>query len=335
MNNFEQNPIFIISGPTASGKTALSIALAQAIEASSKRKVVVVNFDSLLFYKELNICTAKPSAHEMAIVPHELISFATIAAPINAAQYCEMATSLIEKLRRENKIILLVGGSVFYVRALIKGMYAKEKCHIGDLSDLEVRHRSNLLFSNEGIAPFLQILKEQDPLSYSSLHHNDQYRIIRAVEYFWSCGKKISDQKQAFDQNRPYDLTSSDIHPDWQLVHISLDIDKVAHQKIIQARTEAMFRNGIIEEVSELLAQGFSKETRPLQSVGPKEVLAFLNGEIPTISECVDRIVVSTRQLAKAQRTWLNKSNPKFKYDPRDERDQLIAKALSFLGPSS
>ena len=176
----KQNKVIVISGATATDKTTLAIALAQKYETQ------IINFDSLLFYQELNIGTAKPTIQEMAGVPHHLIGFQTIKSPINAAQFCQLALDKIHTLHTQGVVPVLVGGSAFYLRALLRGMYPNRP------PSPEVLKKSCSLYQKAGIGPFRQILKEYDPTNFYQLHQNDHYRIRRAVEYYWSTGMSFS-----------------------------------------------------------------------------------------------------------------------------------------------
>lgn len=301
------NKLIIISGPTATGKTALSIKLAKIFNG------VVVNFDSLLFYEELKIGNARPTNEEMAGVPHFLIGNCSAKNPLNANSFCKLATPLIEDHLKKNKTVFLVGGSGFYLRALLKGMFE-------DLSTpAEISEKSNALYQKEGITPFLDILIKQDPQSLKKLHINDHYRLRRAVEYFWTTGKTISSSERKFNEDAD---AKGNIHG-WDELHIHLDLPKAQHFEIIQKRTKKMFSDGLIDEVKNLLATGFTGEEKPLQSIGYKEVIEFLKGDIITLEDCEERISISTRQLAKSQRTWFKKIE-KFEFNPLTDEEKII-----------
>ncbi|MBT3236169.1 MAG: tRNA (adenosine(37)-N6)-dimethylallyltransferase MiaA [Bdellovibrionales bacterium] len=296
--------LFIISGATATGKSDLAIALAQLITKKHQAPTEIVNFDSLLFYRELTIGTAKPTPEQLAETPHHMIDLCSIRSPLNASAYCDIATEIIQQLHHEGKIIILVGGSAFYLRALIKGMY-----HSPAIS-LEIRQRSNELLQNEGITPFQSILKEHDPDSFNSLHSNDHYRIVRAVEYWWASGTPISDERKKFTKLDPYDF-SKNIHPEWNIQHFYLTLSKEWHSEIIYKRAARMIEQGLQQEVEELLAQGFTGKEKPLQSIGYKETLQYISNQFNNPQEYLERIAISTRQLAKSQRTFFNKITPK------------------------
>lgn len=318
------NNIIVISGPTASGKTRTSLILAKKIRKELGLDVCVVNFDSLLFYKELNIGTAKPTADELDEVEHHLIDITSAKCPMNASDYIKIATDKINELLKLNKVVLLAGGSGFYLRALIKGMYN------GITASPEVKAKLDTLFKEEGIKPFLNILEQNDPQSFKVLHENDHYRVIRAVEFFWQTGNKISDEKKRMDDQDPYDLTTN-IHPEWNLFFCHLDLPKNEHQIIIEKRTQQMFDDGLEREVKELLESGFTGKEKPIQSIGYKEMIDYYNNKFSSIDACKERIIISTRQLAKSQRTFFQKITNKNIYHPLNDEVKIVNDVFDFL----
>ncbi len=320
------NNLIIISGPTASGKTKTSINIAEMIKNKLNQKVAIVNFDSLLFYREISIGTAKPDLIEQNGIDHHLIDIESIKSPMNAAQFIEIGQNKIEELHRLQTIVILVGGSAFYLRALLKGMY--KTSHVSE----EIKSKLDMWFKNDGIAPFIDYLKIHDPLTLSNLHHNDHYRLMRAVEHFETTGTKISDQKKILDERDPYDF-SQIIHP-WNTIHLYLDIPKDEHFEIIKRRTHDMINKGLIEEIKSLKNKGYTLEEKPLSSIGYKESIEYLNGSL-SLEQCVERISISTRQLAKSQRTFFNKISPKESFNPIEDQDKIINRILFFLGQSN
>jgi tRNA dimethylallyltransferase len=304
--------IIIISGPTATGKSSLAIELAQTINAE------IVNFDSLLFYKELNIGTAKPSRVELLTTPHHLIDISSISSPLNAADFARQAQNIITSIHQNGLPVILVGGSGFYLQALVAGMWASSTV------PLEVTQKSNLLYASEGIAPFRKILELEDPENFNRLHMNDHYRIRRAVEHFWTHAQPFSQSKEYFDQHKA-------ITYEWDMLHCYLDIPKEDHLHIIEKRTHKMIQDGLVHEVEQLLAMGFSGLEKPLQSIGYKETIQWIQGIFGyDQKKYIERIIISTRQLAKAQRTWF-KTKEKEQFDPRYEAEELLARVRNFM----
>lgn len=317
------NKLIIISGATASGKTKISIEAAKWIQEKFGISVSIVNFDSLLFYKEISIGTAKPTTEEMQGISHFMIGIESIKSPINAAEFVKRCEEIINFEFQKNKIIILVGGSAFYLRALLKGMYQPTP-----LED-DVKNKFDALYEKEGISPFLEYLKKNDPQSLVNLHSNDHYRIIRAVQYFESTGLQISAQKKILDELNPYDFST--ILQPWMLLHIYLEIPRPQHLQIIAERTLKMFNDGLMEELEVLLKNGFSLNEKPLNSIGYKEAIEFKKGKFKNIEECIDKISVSTRQLAKSQRTFFKKITPKESFNPLSEYDKIIETIFSFI----
>ncbi|MCT4641133.1 MAG: tRNA (adenosine(37)-N6)-dimethylallyltransferase MiaA [Bacteriovoracaceae bacterium] len=307
--------IIVISGPTASGKTSTSIELAKLFNAE------IVNFDSLVFYKEISIGTAKPTEKEMQGIAHHLVGTQSIKSAINAADFQEKAIPIINEIHSRNKHVILVGGSGFYLQTLLKGMYK------GGSTSKETLNKSNSLYAKEGITPFLEFLKENDPKSFERYHKNDHYRIRRAVEFFWQTNSMFSKQREKMGT---YELESPTIQNNWDIFHCYLDIPKEDHFEIIAQRTLQMVENGLIEEVKSLLETGYSSHLKPLQAIGYKETVDYINGKFSNIKEYMQRISISTRQLAKSQRTWFNKVE-KTSFHPIDDKDLIKEQVRIFL----
>ncbi|MFP5385395.1 MAG: tRNA (adenosine(37)-N6)-dimethylallyltransferase MiaA [Bacteriovoracia bacterium] len=309
--------VIVISGPTATGKTDLAVELATTFGGE------VVNFDSLLLYKEITIGTAKPSKEEQKAIPHHMIDVRSISHPMNAADYAREALPIIERLLAENKLVYLVGGSGFYLQALLKGMYDSPT------TPESVTKKSNELYERGGIKPFLEILKENDPDSFTRYHENDHYRVRRAVEHWWTTGTPMFSARSSKDESNEK-LNRPTIHP-WDLLHIYLDIPREEHLKIIETRTEKMLQGGLIEEVKSLLDQGFTGLEKPLQSIGYKETLDYIFGVFKSLNDCKERIIISTRQLAKSQRTWFKRDPFKKTFHTLEERKEIFLQVDEFI----
>ncbi len=313
--------VIVISGPTATGKTDISIELARQFGGE------IVNFDSLVLYKEITIGTAKPTPEEQGEIPHHMVGVASISQPLNAADYAKLALPIINKILGEKKLVYLVGGSGFYLQALVKGMYDSPT------TAKDITERSDKLYEESGIAPFLEFLKKEDPLSFERYHENDHYRVRRAVEHFWNTGTPLSSERARKDQENEA-REESNIHG-WDLHHLHLDIPREEHFEIIQKRTSRMLSNGLMQEVDGLLAQGFSGEEKPLQSIGYKEVLELKAGELKDLDACRERINISTRQLAKSQRTWFNRIPGKHTFHPVTDRTLISVSVRNFIAKPS
>jgi tRNA dimethylallyltransferase len=309
--------VVVISGPTASGKTAISIELAKKFGGE------VVNFDSLLLYKEISLGSAKPTPEERAGIPHHMLDVRSISNPMNAADYAVESIAKINEVLMRGKIVYLVGGSGFYLQAVLKGMYDSPT------TPESIREKSRILYERENIFPFLEILKEHDPESLHRYHVNDHYRIRRAVEHWWSHRTPFSEERAAKEESNK-GMQKVSVH-DWNVLHLHLDLPKDQHQKIIEYRTDKMLKDGLEKEVRGLLEQGFTGTEKPLQSIGYKEMLDYIFGVYKSVEECRDQIVISTRQLAKSQRTWFKKDLSKETYHPLEQREYLSARVRDFL----
>jgi tRNA dimethylallyltransferase len=315
--------LIIISGATATGKTSFSLKIADLIKNENLGSCKIINFDSLLFYKELNIGTAKPSLSERNGHEHLLIDITSAKDPINAHQYVQLAEKEILQCHNSNTIPILVGGSAFYLRALIKGMYESTS------TDDQLREEVDLEYKDKGIKPIIDFLLKNDPKSMEVLHENDHYRIIRAYEYFKQTGKPLSSEKKRMDELNPYDLSTG--KNGWQLHSIYLDLPKEEHWSYITQRTEAMIKAGLVQEVEELLKMGFTGTEKPLRSIGYLETLSFLKGEFKSTEDYQERISISTRQLAKSQRTFFKKITPKLSYHPLKDEEKLLKECREFI----
>ncbi|MBF0297194.1 MAG: tRNA (adenosine(37)-N6)-dimethylallyltransferase MiaA [Oligoflexia bacterium] len=329
--SLNKNKIIVISGPTATYKTKIGIMLAKHLKNDLKCDVNIINFDSLLFYKELSIGTAKPTEREKEGIIHHLMSIRSIREPMNAHDFVKIAEETICKLQKINIIPILIGGSGFYLRALISGMYDSPT------TPEKIINRSNKLFAKHGIKPFWDLLKRVDVESYNTLHFNDHYRIRRAIEHYWTTNFKFSSEKKKFESVLPAEIESNGNGESrnsrfGKIIHIHLDVPKEEHDKIIRKRIYLMMDNGFEEEVKLLLNNSnnvkdstndndFTGEEKPLKSVGYKEMVAFLRGEIKSKDECIEKIFLSTRHLAKAQRTWFKKVKDKMTCNPLDSED--------------
>lgn len=313
----------IVSGPTGCGKTSTSIELGKFLK-SKNVESVIVNFDSLCFYKEISIGTAKPSLEEQAKHPHSLIDVASIAEDFNSSHFIQLAEEKISDLHQKGIIPILVGGSAFYLRALIKGMYETEA------APQEVKAKVEKILKENGTQGLIDELNDFDPKAMKSLHPNDEYRITRALEHCLTTGQKWSEQKRQKDESDPYDLQNK-IDKDWEMFHIYLNIQKEEHYPLIEKRAKTMVDSGLIEEVQNLLNNGFTGQEKALGSIGYKEVVSWLKENKEDREALAEEIFIHTRQLAKSQRTFFNKIHPKNEYHPLLDQENIKEDLLSFL----
>ena len=313
----------LITGPTGTGKSDWAVKLGLILKEHGQ-ECAIINFDSLCFYKELTIGTAKPGAALLSKVEHFLIDIASIKNELNAHAFCKQAKDLIKQFTQNGKYIILVGGSPFYIRALMKGMYRSD-----NLSP-DMKNNLQEIYKRDGIEPFLQYLRIFDPASLARLHVNDHYRLLRAVEYNISTERPISEEHHEFQEEGPYDFSKNQF-PESDLLHFYFDIPKDEHWKILKQRARLMIEQGLVLETKALLDNGDSGEEKPLQSVGYKETLAYLNGEIAEPDELAEKIYISTRQLAKTQRTFFKRITPKITVNPLVDSTTILKTLYDFM----
>jgi tRNA dimethylallyltransferase len=254
-----------------------------------------------------------------------MIDICSLTEPMNAAKYNDLATPLAEKKINENKILFLVGGSGFYLRAFIKGMYESLT------PNPETKSKVENILKQVGPLGLFEKLQELDPKSAKIFHPNDAYRVGRALMHFYETGNSIALEKERFNEIDPYDF-SQNRFPTWNILHFHLDIPKNEHEKIIRNRTEGMLKNGLLDEVKNILQMpGVAGDEKSLQSIGYKESISYLKGEISDLTALSDKISISTRQLAKSQRTFFNKIVPKQVFHPIKNKTNILEKFQHFL----
>lgn len=275
--------LLIICGPTASGKSGLALRLAQELDAE------IVNADSMQVYRLMNIGTAKPSAEELATVPHHLIDIVWPDEPFSAADFVEAADKAIQEITARGKRVIVAGGTGLYIRALLQGLVDSPS------GAGEIRSRLQQEAQEVGNQAMLEKLRRVDPDSASQMHSNNLVRIIRALEVYELTGIPLSQsqQKHGFAQER------------YQALKIGLRCDRAALYAGIEARVDAMMAAGLQEEVKALLKAGYSPNLKAMKGIGYKEMAAFLAGEYP-LEQAVELIKRDTRRYAKRQLTWFN-----------------------------
>lgn len=273
----------VIAGPTASGKTALAVEL--ALRAGGE----IVSADSQQVYKHFDIGTAKPSAEELAAVPHHLISEVEPLETFSAAEYQRRADAAIADIASRGKPVFVVGGTGLYLRVLLHGVVEAP----GALPEL--RAELEALAAAEGREAVHRKLAEVDPETAAKLPPNDLVRIVRALEIHARTGIPASEFRRAH-------AFSADRYPFSLYV---LEPPREALYATINARTEAMFARGLVEETRELLAAGFA-DAAPMRSVGYVQARAVVEGRM-TLDEAIQDTAQETRRYAKRQLTWFRK----------------------------
>lgn len=275
--------VFVV-GPTASGKTQLALELAQAFKGE------IINADSLQVYKGLDIGTAKPAVEQLQQIRHHLIDVVNPPNVLTAGDYRRLAFEVLRDCdKRHVPFVFIVGGSGFYIQALEKGMF--------ELGKVSERIRAEVLgdFKKQGLKALYQELYAADEAFAEKIGPHDEYRILRAIELLREFKKTPTELRQAF---------KPELFP-YQYLKIGLEVDRETLKKRIAARTQLLFANGLIEEVRDLLSRGLV-QWAPMESVGYKETVKFLNSEI-SHDECIRLVVQNTQRLAKRQMTWFRR----------------------------
>ena len=272
--------ILVIVGPTAIGKTKLSIELAKALNTE------IISCDSRQFYKELLIGATPPNPKELSEVKHHFIQHLSVKNDFNAGQFEIDAIAKIEELHKTKDTIIIVGGSGLYIDAICKGFDKIPKI------STELRIRLNQEFTEKGLVWLQDAIKEIDPECYESCDKQNPQRLLRALEVYKTTGEKFSSYKTQSPKKRPFGI-----------IKIGLDTDRELLYKRINDRIDIMLENGLLEEVQALLP---FQEKNALQTVGYKEIFSFYNNEC-TLEEAVANIKTNTRRFAKRQLTWFKK----------------------------
>jgi tRNA dimethylallyltransferase len=269
-------------GPTASGKTAVSI------EAARLADLEIISADSRQIYRRLEIGTAKATAEERAAVPHHLVDVADPEETYTAARFGREARAAIDEVRSRGKTPFLVGGSGLYLRAVEEGLFE------GPEADPEIRARLLEIAETEGKEALHRRLAEVDPEAAARLHAPDVVRVVRALEVWEITGTPISEHHRRHRESLPAQ----------RFLRFGLDWAPIVLAKRIERRVDVMFEEGWAEEVQRLLDEGLPPECPALRFAhGYADVVAWLRGEIDE-AEARRRIVTMTRQYAKRQRTW-------------------------------
>ena len=278
-------PVIVLAGPTAVGKTELSLRLAEALDAE------IISADSMQVYRGMDIGTAKASPEERARVPHHLIDVADPSEDFSIARYVSLAGEALRQIHSRGKIPLIVGGTGFYIQALIKDLdFSEEK------GESPLRETYRRIAEEEGAGALHGRLKSVDPVSAAAIHPNNLKRVIRALEYYEETGRPISslNESQA-EQESPY-----------RVLYFVLDLPRAELYRRIEKRVDQMMEEGLTEETKRLLSQGIPADATAMQSIGYKELAGYLQG-VCTKEEAVRQIKLASRHYAKRQITWFKR----------------------------
>lgn len=304
MNN-KKIPLVAIVGPTASGKTALSISLAKHFDAE------IVSADSMQIYEGMDIATAKPTVSEMDNIVHHLIGFVKTDRKFSVADYINIARDKIKEINSQNKKIIIVGGTGLYINSLIDNIKFEEEENNG------LREKLNIEAQKYGGEHLLNQLRELDPEYAKKLHSNDLGRIIRGIEINTIFGHSMAEHK------RLSRAVESEYTP------LIIGIDYKDRQKLydrINKRVDLMIENGLVEEAKHFYSKLDSDKTA-IQAIGYKEIFPFLEGKL-SLEEAIENLKKATRNYAKRQLTWFRKdSRVNWLYADELSSEEVLEKA--------
>lgn len=295
-----KKPLLVLTGPTAVGKTELSLKLAEAVDGS------IISADSMQVYRHLDIGSAKIMPEERRGIPHYLIDVLEPTEDFDVTIFQKLARDAMREIWEEGRIPILVGGTGFYIQAVLRDIDFSD-----DAGRSTFRKRMEQIAEKEGPAALHRLLEERDPESAQAIHPNNIRRTIRALEYFEETGEPISahNAEQRLKES-PYTY-----------LYFVLNDDRQRLYERIDRRVDRMIASGLVDEVKSLAAMGVTEECGSMKGLGYKELFPYLRGE-ETLGEAVDIIKRDTRHFAKRQLTWFRREKdviwidkPAFDYD--------------------
>jgi tRNA dimethylallyltransferase len=297
--------LLVLSGPTGSGKSELAVRIAEKIGAE------IVNADSMQIYRGLDIGTAKPSAEELARVPHHLLSIITPDLAFTASDFRREAAAAIADIDSRGKKVIVVGGTGLYIRALLEGLVDSPD------GDPELR----LQFADLPGEELLRQLALVDPETASRLHQNDRLRLIRALEVYSQTGRPISAFRSEHAFSGGY----------YNPLKMAIRVERQELYRRINLRVDRMLQDGLVAEVTGQLALGYGRELKALRSIGYKEISSYLAEEI-TLDEAVSLIKRDTRRYSKRQMTWFSKEKDIYWLEYPESFASILEHVIEFFG---
>lgn len=306
----KKKPLIIITGPTAVGKTSLSIPLAKQIGGE------IISADSMQVYKEMNIGTAKIKTEEMEGVPHHLIDVLYPDEEFHVVRFQQMAKKAMEQIYQNGHIPIVVGGTGFYIQALLYDIdFSKEEQATEFRLQMEQYAKK---YGNEALHKKLELV---DPVSAQKIHANNVKRVIRALEYYEQQKSPISEHNEIQAQKEsPYDF-----------LYFVLEHDREVLYDRINRRVDQMMEEGLLLEVESLVKKGYTKELVSMQGIGYKEFFPYFEGEC-SLDDVIYKIKLDTRHFAKRQLTWFKREKEVIWLSKKDyTEEQLYEQILDMI----
>lgn len=280
-----KKPLIILTGPTAVGKTAASIQLAKAVNGE------IISADSMQIYRYMNVGTAKITPQEMQGVPHHLVDEITPDTPFHVYEFKKMAECCMEDIYQRGKLPILVGGTGFYIQALL---YDVDFCE--EESDHSYRLELQAYADQYGAEALHKKLANIDEASARTIHPNNIKRVIRALEYYHETGSPISEHNREQRQKEsPYNF-----------LYLVLTMNRARLYERINQRVDIMVEDGLFEEMQKLIDKGYTRDLVSMQAIGYKELFPYFDGDVSK-EETIEQIKKDTRHFAKRQLTWFRR----------------------------
>lgn len=298
----------ILTGPTAVGKTELSIKLAKAINGA------IISADSMQIYKYMDIGSAKITPREMQGIKHYLVDELMPEDDFNIYRFKQMAQEALEEIYSEGKLPIIVGGTGFYIQGLLYDIdFTKQDV------DMSYRHKLQKFADENGAHALHELLKDIDPVSYETIHENNIKRVIRALEYYEQNNEPISKHnEQERTKESPYNFAYFVLNDMRQNLYNRID-----------KRVDIMMEEGLLDEIQKLKNMGYTKDMVSMQGIGYKEMLRYLDGEY-SLEDAVEKVKQESRRFAKRQLTWFRREKEVIWID-KDKYDYDEGRIMMFI----
>jgi len=311
LSDSPQPLLVVILGPTASGKTALSLALAQEFSGE------IVNCDSVAMYREFEIGTAKPDAAERALAPHHLLDCVDATGSMTAGEYARQAREVLHEIAARERLPIVVGGTGLYLRALLDGLFP------GPQRSEELRERLRERVAERGSSYLHRLLRRLDAVAAEKIHANDMPKLIRAIEVSLAARKPMTEMwKQGRDPLEGF-----------RVLRLGLNPDRAALYERINLRAQKMFEHGLVEETRSL-SEKYGNRAAPLQSLGYRQAMQFVRGE-SDLASAIESAQQAHRNYAKRQMTWFRREPDAHWLPGFGDETEVHQKALAMVRQST